>query len=141
MARAGLKARQSGSNAALNAVWFVFYVILNVIFYAIALFLIYRACVFAYDFSYQVFGNETVDSAPGRNALITINKGASSMEIASKLEMNKIVKNRYSFYLKVKLVDSEIQAGSYILNSSMTYDEILKTITDYKNAVDPDKMQ
>ena len=142
MARAlRLKARQSGSNAALNAVWFIFYVILNVIFYAVALFLIYRACIFAYDFSFQVFGNETVDTGEGRNALITINEGASSMEIASKLEMNKIIKNRYSFYIKVKLLNSEIKAGTFIVNSSMTYDQILKVITNYKNAVDPETLQ
>ncbi len=141
MANAVRRRRQAGSNAALNAVWFIFYVLINIIFYAVAIFLIYRACIFAYDFSFQVFGNVTVDEGEGRNALVTINEGSSTMELASQLEMNKIIKNRYSFYIKVKLLNSNIKAGSYIVNSSMTYDEILKTITNYSNAVDPEKLK
>ncbi|MCQ2538700.1 MAG: hypothetical protein MJ124_09895, partial [Lachnospiraceae bacterium] len=107
-----LRKRQAGANAALDAVWFVFYIVLNIVFYCCAAFLIYRASIFAYDFCYQVFGDVTVDQDEGRNAQITIKEGASTMELATTLEMNKIIVNRYSFYIKVKLMKPKIMAGT-----------------------------
>lgn len=137
MARKIRTERQAGANVAINTVWFIFFIIINIIFYMAAAFLIYKASTFAYDFCYQVFGDGTVDEGEGRNAMITINPGASTMELASTLEMNKIINNRYSFYIRVKLMNSNIMAGTYIVNSAMTYDDILETITDYNNAIEP----
>ncbi len=131
-----LRKRQAGANAALDAVWFIFYIIVNIVFYAVVAFLIYRASIFAYDFCYQVFGDVSVDNDEGRNAQITIQPGASTMELATTLEMNKIIINRYSFYIRVKLMDSNIKAGTFIVNSSMNYDEILSVITDSNNSLD-----
>ena len=76
-----------------------------------------------------------MDAEPGINAEITIKDGASTMEVASALEMNRLIPNRYSFYLKVQLMGHKILAGTYILNTSMTYDEILDQITNYANSI------
>lgn len=127
--------RQAGTNAALSMLWFVIHVILNIFFYIFVIFVIYRASIFVYDFCYQVFGDTVVDEAPGVNVEIVIPDGTSTMELASKLEMNRLIKNRYSFYIKVKLLGYKILAGTYHLNTSMTYDEIIDTITDYSNAI------
>ena len=89
-----------------------------------------------YDFTYQVFGDVVVEEAPGVNVEITIPEGTSTMELASKLEMNRLVVNRYSFYIKVKLLNYKILAGTYHLNTSMTYDDIINTITNYANAIE-----
>jgi hypothetical protein len=93
--------------------------------------------IFVYDFTYQVFGDVVVEEAPGVNVEITIPEGTSTMELASKLEMNRLVVNRYSFYIKVKLLNYKILAGTYHLNTSMTYDDIINTITNYANAIEP----
>ena len=76
-----------------------------------------------------------MDAAPGINAEITIEDGASSMEVAAALEQYRLIPNRYSFYLKVQLMGYKILAGTYILNTSMTYDEILDQITNYANSI------
>ncbi len=127
--------RQAGTNAALSMLWFVLHVLINIFFYIFVIFIIYRASIFVYDFCYQVFGDTVVDEAPGVNVEIVIPDGTSTMELASKLEMNRLIKNRYSFYIKVKLLGYKILAGTYHLNTSMTYDEIIDTITDYSNAI------
>jgi UPF0755 protein len=131
------RGRQAGTMAALDMFSFVIHMILNVMFYIFIIFLIYRASIFVYDFCYQVFGDTVVEEAPGVNVEINIPEGTSTMELASKLEMNRLVKNRYSFYIKVKHLGYKILAGTYHLNTSMTYDEIIGTITNYANAIEP----
>jgi len=120
---------------AIDVVGFILHLLLNIIFYAVVIFAIYKVGTTAKEFCYQVFGAYTMDAEPGINAEITIKDGASTMEVASALEMNRLIPNRYSFYLKVQLMRYKILAGTYILNTSMTYDEILEQITNYANSV------
>jgi UPF0755 protein len=88
----------------------------------------------AFNFTYQLYGPVAVENEPGRTIPIRINKGESSMDIAGKLELNRVIVDKYSFYFKVKLQDKVIMPGTYRVNSSMTYDEILDVITDYSNS-------
>ena len=127
--------RSSASKIIMDISGFILHLLLNIIFYAVVIFAIYKAGTMARDFCFQVFGDTTMDAEPGINVEITIKEGASTMEIASALEMNRVIPNRYSFFLKVKLMDYKVLAGTYILNTSMTYDEILDQITNYANAI------
>lgn len=127
--------KKNGTKIAIDVVGFILHLLLNIIFYAVVIFAIYKVGTTAKDFCYQVFGAYTMDAEPGINAEITIKDGASTMEVASALEMNRLIPNRYSFYLKVQLMRSKILAGTYILNTAMTYDEILEQITNYGNSV------
>jgi UPF0755 protein len=103
--------------------------LLNVVFYAVVIILIVRASTFTYQFCYQIFGQVTASEAPGRDKEIQIKEGESTMNVASKLELNRIVVDKYSFYVKAKLKKFVIMPGTYILNTSMTYDEIFAIIT------------
>ncbi len=136
---ARLKSRQAGTNFLLDMIWFMIHIVLNILFYAIVVFAVYKVGTYAYEFSYQVFGDVTAESEPGRNALITIEEKSTAYDLAETLEVNKIIVNRYSFYLKAKVLNKKIMAGTFMLNSSMTYDEILNTVTDYKNAIETKK--
>ena len=127
--------KSDGTKIAIDVIGFILHLLLNLIFYAVVIFAIYKAGTTAKDFCFQVLGNSTMDAAPGINAEITIADGASTMEVAAALEMNRLIPNRYSFYLKVQLMGYKILAGTYILNTSMTYDEILDQITDYSNSI------
>lgn len=120
---------------ARDVIGFILHLLLNILFYTVVIFTIYKVGMTAKDFCFQVFGNTTMDAAPGINAEIVIKEGASTMEVSAALEMNRLIPNRYSFYLKVQLMGYKILAGTYILNTSMTYDEILEQITNYANAI------
>lgn len=111
-------------------------VLLNIVFYVVIVILIVRGARFGYDFAYQVFSNETMDQPPGINVQIQIDKGEATMNVASKLEVSKLIKSKYSFYVKAKLKSAEIMPGTFALNTSMSYDEILKVITDQKQSLD-----
>ena len=113
---------------------FILRLLLNTIFIILVVVLVIYGSRIVYNFTYQLYGPATVDEEPGRTIPIKINKGESSMDIASKLEINRVIVDKYSFYFKVKLQEKVIMPGTYRVNSSMTYDEILDIITDYSNS-------
>ena len=127
--------KNNNTKIAIDIISFILHLLLNIVFYAIVIFAIYKVGITAREFCYQVFGDYTMDAEPGINAEITIKEGASTMEVAASLEMNRLIPNRYTFYLKVKLMGYNIMAGTYRLNTSMTYDEILDQITNYSNSI------
>ena len=123
------------TKAALDILGYLLGLLLNLVFYAVVALAIYFVATRVYEFSYQVVGDRVCEAAPGRDVEIHIEEGESTMDIAEKLYMNKIVVNKYTFYLKVQLFEYKIMQGTFELNTSMTYDEILEVITDLSNAI------
>ncbi len=113
--------------------------LMNIFFYILVVIAIINVSKYAYTFTYQLYGPDTVDEAPGREIVFQIKKGESKMDIATKLELNHAIKNKYSFFLKTKLQENVIMPGTYVINSSMTYDEILSVISDYSNSIVKDE--
>lgn len=110
----------------------VIQIMLNVLFYVIVIIAIMRFSIAAYELSYQVFGNVTVQASPGTDKTVTIGEGDSDMEIAAMLEKQGLIVNKYSFLLRAKLTVSDrhpIVPGSYTLNTSMPYETIIEIIT------------
>lgn len=122
--------RNARTRVVLNITSFVLHVFLNFLFYIIVIYAITRFSTIAYDFTYQVFGNESMEQTPGRDIYIQIKQGESTMNVSSKLEINRVIENKYSFYFKAKLKKQNLMPGTYLVNSSMNYDQILTTITD-----------
>lgn len=115
---------------------FILRLLLNIVFYILVVLLIVNFSRTAYTFMYQLYGPDTVD-APGTGSpiIFQINKGESTMDIASKLELNRAIENKYSFYLKAKLEKKVIMPGMYEISTDMTYDELLTVITDYSQSI------
>lgn len=120
----------------LKAVRIILNIILSVIFYLLVIFAISKLCTEAFDFSYQIFGNVPAAEAPGTDTEFVVNEGESTMSIAAKLEYNKLIVNKYSFFIRAKLSTgkNKIIPGTYELNTSMTYSEILTKLTGSDNA-------
>lgn len=134
---AGRKKDGMTSQVVLRMILGVLYILLNVVFYVVIFLVGKYLCEQTYHYAYQIFGNVSVSEAPGTDVTITITEGESSMEIATMLEKNRIVVNRYTFYLRTKLTTSKehpIYPGVYTLNTSMCYDDILTVITDITQA-------
>ena len=106
---------------------------LNIVLYMFVILVGVKLSTSAYQFAYQLFGNVTVAEAPGTDVMITIRPGESTKEIAKVLETKRIIEDKTSFYVRAKLLASNqnpILPGIYKLNTSMTYKEIINTITD-----------
>ncbi len=109
--------------------------IINTIFYIVVVFAIIKGADYVYHFAYQVFGSVAKEEAPGTNVPVQIFRGETTMNIASKLETSLVIVDKYSFLLKTKLKEYNIMPGTYILNTSMDYNDILDIITNPANSI------
>lgn len=107
-------------------------IILNVLFYVVAIIVIMRFSTAAYELSYQIFGHVTAQESPGIDKPVTIEQGDSTVKIATMLEEKGLIVNKYSFIIRAKISISDrhpIVPGEYVLNTSMPYETILEIIT------------
>ncbi len=97
---------------------------------ALAVFLIYKAGVKAYDFGYRIFTEPAMSTAPGRDVAITITQGDSLKTVADMFEEKGLIRDSLLFYIqkKVSLYDGDIKPGFYTLNTSMTAEEMFAVI-------------
>ena len=121
--------------AVLGGVKVIFSIILSLIFYGLIIFAVSRLCIQTYNFGYQIFGSVSADEAPGTDVDFTVNEGEATMSVASRLEYNMLIVNKYSFYIRAQINaqgsdGSVIMPGTYELNTSMNYEEILNIITN-----------
>ncbi|HHV10284.1 MAG TPA: endolytic transglycosylase MltG [Clostridiales bacterium] len=124
----------------LKVTSFIARILLNVAFYTLVVVLIINFSKLVYDFTYQLYGPVTVSAeGEGTSVVFSIDKGESTMDVASKLEVSRLIKNKYAFYLKTKLGNHVIMPGAYELSTDMTYSEILGVITDYSNSIHSEK--
>ena len=137
--------RSSGTRVLLRMSGGFLQICLNIFIYAVIIYFVVKGIHYTYDFAYRIFGDVSVEEEPGRDIKILILKGESTMNVATKLETNKLIPDTYSYFLKVQIGNFgsdeykkkyEIMGGTYILNTSMNYDEILDTITDAKNSIE-----
>lgn len=89
---------------------------------------------YAYEVGYSLYDNSAVSSPPGKDVAIVIPEGCSVSRVAELLEYKGLIKNALVFRLQEQLskYKGEIQAGSYVLNTSQTAWEILAVICGQK---------
>ncbi len=123
----------------LKVTSFILRMLMNVVFYILVIILIINVSKSAFGFAYQLYGPVAKDPAPGKDIVFQVKKGENKMDIASKLELYKVIDNKYSFYVKTEIQDFVVMPGTYVINSSMTYDQILTVITDYSQSIVKDE--
>ncbi len=117
------------SNMILKAAKSVLHLLINLLFYLMIIYLVTNAGKWLYNTSYQIFGNQGVTEGEGIEVYVKVDKGESTMNVARKLEQNKVIDNPYSFYIHAKLKEYPIMPGTFTLNTSMNYDEIFAVLT------------
>ncbi len=115
----------------LKAVRTMLIIILNIIFYGLVVFGGVKLCQAGYSFAYDTMGDTSAELPPGQDKPFTVRESQDEYSVAESLEEQKLIKNKYSFYLRMKLQKdnkTSLKPGSYTLNTSMTYGEILDVI-------------
>lgn len=134
-----MAAISKSTKSTLRIIQIILQVTFNILFYIVIFLLIIRLSGEVYDFSYQIFGNVTVEEAPGHKVTFEVEKGESVLSLSRRLEEKSIVINPYSFAVRAKLTVGKrhpILPGTYKLNTSMTYDEILAVLTNTELTTD-----
>jgi len=81
----------------------------------------------AYQFGYQIFAMETVTKPPGKNVAVTVGDGITPKDLSKMLEEKGLIKDKKVFEVQITLLGykNKIKAGSYVLNTSETAEEML----------------
>ncbi len=85
----------------------------------------------AYEFGFRIFTEGPVAEAPGRDIIMSVEKGEGLKDIAEKLEEKGITGDWALFFVQAKLSEHKgsVEPGTYTLNNSMTTDEIMAVLT------------
>ena len=81
----------------------------------------------AYDFGYEIFNQEAMaDKENGRDITVVLKKGDSVYQIGKILKKKGLIEDAKIFVVQEKLSNykGKLQTGTYILNTSMTPDEL-----------------
>ena len=82
----------------------------------------------AYDFTYQIYGDVTVSEKSTVTKEIDIKQGMSNLAIASTLENEGLIVNKYSFFIRLKLCGKPAQVQKCKISNNMTYEQIIDEI-------------
>ena len=106
-------------------------------FFRFALYLIIAIAVIyigksAYDFGYDIFYQQPMDSEEeGRDITVVVEDGDSVYQIGKTLENRGLIRYAKVFVVQEKLSNysGKLQTGTYILNTSMTPDEMMEILS------------
>ena len=90
-----------------------------------------QLCRVGYSFACEAVGDTSKDLPPGQTKAFTISEDDGEFEVAKRLSNQDLVGNPAAFYVHMQLMKREgtdMQKGIYTLNSSMTYEEIIRVI-------------
>lgn len=118
-------------------------------FFRFAVYLIVAVAVIyvgktAYDFGYNIFYQQPMDSEEeGRDVTVAVEEGDSVYQIGRTLESRGLIQDAKVFVVQEKLSNysGKLQPGTYILNTSMTPDEIMEILAKENVAGQPDQTQ
>lgn len=105
-------------------------------FFRFALYLIVTIAVIyigksAYDFGYDIFYQQPMDiEEEGRDITVVVDEGDSVYQIGKTLESRGLIRDAKVFVVQEKLSNysGKLQQGTYILNTSMTPDEMMEIL-------------
>lgn len=100
---------------------------ITIVFALLILYATISISLTGFDFGYRVFTEPAMEDAPGREIVVTIDKGMGASEIGAELERRGLVRDGKLFMIQLMLsaYKDDIQPGSYILNTSMTPKEMM----------------
>ena len=107
----------------------------NIVIYAVALFLLIRVGTIVYDFSYEVFGEPVVNENSQEEVQIEIASGEGSQTVASKLKSAGVINNEMAFAIKARLSSAHLMPGTYIVTPSMSADDMITHMSDQSNSI------
>lgn len=111
-------------NVAGSAVGSIF----NIVFLVVAVMLIYKFSVSAYQYGVRIFGEPPMSEAPGREVVVTIDDGMDFDGIAQNLYDSGLVRDVKLFKLQELLSNYSkdgFKQGEYTLSTAMTAEEMM----------------
>lgn len=120
----GKKSNSVAKNVAGGAVGMIF----NVVIVVVAVMLVYRFSVTAYQYGIRIFGEPAMSAAPGEEVVVTVTDGMDFDGIAQTLYDNGLVRDKTLFKIQEMLsnyAEDGFAEGTYTLTTAMTPEEMM----------------
>lgn len=120
----GKKSNSVAKNVAGGAVGMIF----NVVIVVVAVMLVYRFSVTAYQYGIRIFGEPAMSAAPGEEVVVTVTDGMDFDSIAQTLYDNGLVRDKTLFKIQEMLsnyAEDGFAEGTYTLTTAMTPEEMM----------------
>lgn len=87
---------------------------------------------YSFNFAYDVFGDVAKDPYSTEYVMVEVPKDSSVINIGEALEEAGIIKDKYVFFVKVKIkkYENKITPGKYALSPAMKFEQIAEVICD-----------
>ena len=108
---------------------------INIVIYAVAIFLLIRVGTMVYDFSYEVFGEPVVNENAEEEIPIEIQSGDGSQSVAEKLKAQGLINNEVAFMIKARLTSANLMPGTYLLKANMSADDMITIMSNQENSI------
>lgn len=127
-----MQERGKGNKVIFRLAYNVVVLVVEILLVLLVAFGIIKCCQSSYHFCYEVFGSVSLEEEPGQNKDFQVRKSDDMYRVAKRLRKEKLIKNPYSFYARTMMMDQsqiKLRPGSYVLNTSMDYEEIINELT------------
>ena len=101
---------------------------------------LYHFGTFAFTFGRQIYSEEGITAAPGKDVAVVVSEGESTKEIAQMLKQFGLISDPYVFLVQERLSEyhGQIQPGNYVLNTSQSGNQMIvdERMVTYINSLD-----
>ena len=94
---------------------------------------LYHFGTFAFTFGRQIYSEEGITAAPGKDVAVVVSEGESVKEVAQMLERFGLIRNAYVFMVQERLsrYHGQIQPGNYVLNTSQSGNTMIAILSGH----------
>ena len=105
--------------------------VLKILLVVLISFGLYHVGTYAFDFGRQIYSEEGMTAAPGKDVAVVISEGESTKEIAQMLEQFGLIRNSFVFLVQERLskYHGQIQPGNYVLNTSQSGNDMIAILS------------
>ncbi|MDO4333255.1 MAG: endolytic transglycosylase MltG [Eubacteriales bacterium] len=123
--------RKKSNSVAKNVASGAIGMIINIVVVVVAVMLVYRFSVSAYQYGVRIFGEPAMSAAPGEEVVVTVTDGMDFDGIAETLYDNGLVRDKTLFKIQEMLsnyAEDGFKEGTYTLSTAMTPDEMMDVL-------------
>ena len=114
-----------------KVLWHIMCLVLKILLVVLISFGLYHIGTYAFDFGRQIYSEEGMTAAPGKDVAVVISEGESTREIAQMLEQFGLIRNSFVFLVQERLskYHGQIQPGNYVLNTSQSGNDMIAILS------------
>ena len=107
--------------------------LMKVLLIVLITFGLYYFGTYAFDFGRQIYSEEGMTAAPGKDVAVVVSEGKSVKEVAQMLERFGLIRNAYVFMVQERLsrYHGQIQPGNYVLNTSQSGNTMIAILSGH----------